>query len=177
MVVAADDGVKPQTIEAINHAKAANVPIVVAVNKIDKAGADPQKIRQELSQHEVIPEDWGGDTQFVDISAKQGTHIDALLEAVLLQAELLELKAPVESPATGVVVEARLDKGKGAVITLLVQSGTLKKGDVLLAGNAYGKVRALYDEMAKQLKLLAPLRPWKYWGFLLCPALEKTPWY
>ena len=169
LVVAADDGVKPQTIEAINHAKAANVPIVVAVNKIDKAGADPQKIRQELSQHEVIPEDWGGDTQFVDISAKQGTHIDALLEAVLLQAELLELKAPVESPATGVVVEARLDKGKGAVITLLVQSGTLKKGDVLLAGNAYGKVRALYDENGKAVKAAGPSSPVEVLGLSSVP--------
>lgn len=169
LVVAADDGVKPQTIEAINHAKAANVPIVVAVNKIDKPGVDPQKIRQELSQHQVIPEDWGGDTQFVDISAKQGTNIDALLEAVLLQAELLELKAPVDAPATGVVIEARLDKGKGAVITLLVQSGTLKKGDVLLAGNAYGKVRALYDENGKAVKAAGPSSPVEVLGLSSVP--------
>ncbi|WP_373780235.1 translation initiation factor IF-2, partial [Neisseria dentiae] len=146
LVVAADDGVMPQTIEAIAHAKAAGVPIVVAVNKIDKEAANPERIRQELTAHEVVPDEWGGDTQFVNVSAKQGINIDALLEAVLLEAEVLELTAPVDAPAKGIIVEARLDKGRGAVATLLVQSGTLKKGDMLLAGTAFGKVRAMMDE-------------------------------
>ena len=127
LVVAADDGVMPQTIEAIAHAKAAGVPIVVAVNKIDKEAANPERIRQELTAHEVVPDEWGGDVQFIDVSAKKGINIDALLEAVLLEAEVLELTAPVDAPAKGIIVEARLDKGRGAVATLLVQSGTLKK--------------------------------------------------
>ena len=139
LVVAADDGVMPQTIEAIAHAKAAGVPIVVAVNKIEKDAANPERIRQELTAHEVIDQAWGGDVQFIDVSAKKGTNIDALLEAVLLEAEVLELKAPVAAPAKGIIVEARLDKGRGAVATLLVQSGTLKKGDMLLAGTAFAK--------------------------------------
>lgn len=156
LVVAADDGVMPQTVEAINHARAANVPIVIAVNKIDKDNANPEKIRQELSKHEVVPENWGGNVQFVDISAKKGTNIDSLLDAVLLEAEVLELKAPVDVPAHGVVIEARLDRSRGAVITLLVQSGTLHKGDTLLAGSAYGKVRAMYDEHGKEIKTVFP---------------------
>ena len=159
LVVAADDGVMPQTIEAIAHAKAAGVPIVVAVNKIDKDAANPERIRQELTQHEVIPEDWGGDVQFVDVSAKKGTNIDALLDAVLLQAEVLELTAPVDAPAKGIIVEARLDKGRGAVATLLVQSGTLKKGDMLLAGTAFGKVRAMMDENGKPITEAGPSIP------------------
>ena len=159
LVVAADDGVMPQTIEAIAHAKAAGVPIVVAVNKIDKEAANPERIRQELTAHEVIPDDWGGSTQFVDVSAKQGINIDALLEAVLLEAEVLELKAPVEAPAKGIIVEARLDKGRGAVATLLVQSGTLRKGDMLLAGTAFGKVRAMADENGKPIDEAGPSIP------------------
>lgn len=159
LVVAADDGVMPQTIEAIAHAKAAGVPIVVAVNKIDKDTANPERIRQELTQHEVIPDAWGGTTQFVDVSAKQGINIDALLEAVLLEAEVLELQAPVEAPAKGIIVEARLDKGRGAVATLLVQSGTLKKGDMLLAGTAFGKVRAMMDENGKPINEAGPSIP------------------
>ncbi|MDO4878015.1 MAG: translation initiation factor IF-2 [Neisseria sp.] len=159
LVVAADDGVMPQTIEAIAHAKAAGVPIVVAVNKIDKEAANPERIRQELTQHEVIPDDWGGTTQFIDVSAKQGTNIDALLEAVLLEAEVLELKAPAQAPAKGIIVEARLDKGRGAVATLLVQSGTLKKGDMLLAGTAFGKVRAMMDENGKAVSEAGPSIP------------------
>ncbi|MCP2039540.1 translation initiation factor IF-2 [Neisseria sp. HSC-16F19] len=159
LVVAADDGVMPQTIEAIAHAKAAGVPMVVAVNKIDKDAANPERIRQELTQHEVIPEDWGGDVQFVDVSAKKGTNIDALLDAVLLQAEVLELTAPVDAPAKGIIVEARLDKGRGAVATLLVQSGTLKKGDMLLAGTAFGKVRAMMDENGKPITEAGPSIP------------------
>ncbi|MDO5059233.1 MAG: translation initiation factor IF-2 [Neisseria sp.] len=159
LVVAADDGVMPQTIEAIAHAKAAGVPIVVAVNKIDKEAANPERIRQELTQHEVIPDDWGGDVQFVDVSAKQGLNIDKLLEAVLLEAEVLELTAPVAAPAKGIIVEARLDKGRGAVATLLVQSGTLRKGDMLLAGTAFGKVRAMMDENGKAIEEAGPSIP------------------
>ncbi|KFJ35350.1 initiation factor IF2 [Neisseria lactamica] len=159
LVVAADDGVMPQTIEAIAHAKAAGVPIVVAVNKIDKDAANPERIRQELTQHEVIPDDWGGTVQFIDVSAKKGTNIDVLLEAVLLEAEVLELTAPVDTPAKGIIVEARLDKGRGAVATLLVQSGTLKKGDMLLAGTAFGKIRAMVDENGKSITEAGPSIP------------------
>ncbi|MCL6086306.1 translation initiation factor IF-2 [Neisseria meningitidis] len=159
LVVAADDGVMPQTIEAIAHAKAAGVPIVVAVNKIDKEAANPERIRQELTAHEVVPDEWGGDVQFIDVSAKKGTNIDALLEAVLLEAEVLELTAPVDAPAKGIIVEARLDKGRGAVATLLVQSGTLKKGDMLLAGTAFGKIRAMIDENGKSITEAGPSIP------------------
>ena len=159
LVVAADDGVMPQTVEAIAHAKAAGVPLVVAVNKIDKEAANPERIRQELTQYEVVSDEWGGDVQFIDVSAKQGTNIDKLLEAVLLEAEVLELKAPVDAPAKGLIVEARLDKGRGAVATLLVQSGTLRKGDMLLAGTAYGKVRAMLDENGKPIEAATPSIP------------------
>ncbi len=159
LVVAADDGVMPQTIEAIAHAKAAGVPMVVAVNKIDKEAANPERIRQELTAHEVVPDEWGGDVQFINVSAKKGLNIDALLEAVLLEAEVLELTAPVDAPAKGIIVEARLDKGRGAVATLLVQSGTLKKGDMLLAGTAFGKIRAMVDENGKSITEAGPSIP------------------
>jgi translation initiation factor IF-2 len=159
LVVAADDVVMPQTREAIHHAKAGNVPIVVAVNKIDKPGANPEKIRQEVSNEGVVPEEWGGETMFVDVSAKQGTGIDNLLDAVLLQAEVLELKAPTDSLAKGVVIESRLDKGRGPVATILVQSGTLKRGDMLLAGTAFGKVRAMLDEDGKPIAEAGPSIP------------------
>ncbi|QJQ52270.1 translation initiation factor IF-2 [Vitreoscilla sp. C1] len=159
LVVAADDGVMPQTIEAINHAKAAGVPMVVAVNKIDKDSANPEKIRQELSIHGVNPDIWGGDTQFIDISAKKGINIDGLLEAVLLEAEVLELTAAIEAPAKGIIVEARLDKGRGAVAILLVQSGTLRKGDMLLAGSVFGKIRAMTDEDGKTITEAGPSIP------------------
>lgn len=159
LMVAADDGVMPQTIEAIAHAKAAGVPMVVAVNKIDKEAANPERIRQELTAHEVVPDEWGGDVQFIDVSAKKGLNIDALLEAVLLEAEVLELTAPVDAPAKGIIVEARLDKGRGAVATLLVQSGTLKKGDMLLAGTAFGKIRAMVDENGKSITEAGPSIP------------------
>ena len=145
VVVAADDGVMPQTEEAVQHAKAANVPIIVAVNKIDKAEADPERVKQDLSKLEVIPEDWGGDTQFVNVSAQTGEGINDLLENISLQAELLELKASEEGPATGTVIEARLDKGRGPVATILVQSGALEKGDIVLSGREYGRVRAMVD--------------------------------
>ncbi len=149
LVAAADDGVMPQTIEAVHHAKAANIPIIVAVNKMDKPEANSERIKQELVAHEVVPEDWGGDTMFIEVSAKTGQGIDSLLESVLLQAEVLELKAAKRSLAKGVVIESRLDKGRGPVATILVQSGTLKKGDVILAGAVFGKVRAMFDENGK----------------------------
>lgn len=159
LVVAADDGVMPQTKEAIHHARAGNVPMVVAVNKIDKEGADPERVRAELSQEEVISEEWGGDTQFVHVSAHTGEGIDQLLEAILLQAELQELKAPVEGHAIGTVVESSLEKGRGPVATILVQSGTLKKGDTVVVGKEYGRVRALLDENGKQVKSAGPSIP------------------
>ncbi len=170
LVVAADDGVMPQTREAIHHAKAGNVPIVVAVNKIDKPDANPEKIRQEISNEGVVPEEWGGDAMFVDVSAKTGAGIDALLDAVLLQAEVLELKAPVDTLAKGVVVESRLDKGRGPVATILVQSGTLKRGDMLLAGTAFGKVRAMLDEDGKQIQEAGPSIPVEIQGLSEVPG-------
>ena len=170
LVVAADDGVMPQTIEAIHHAKAAGVPIVVAVNKIDKPEANVERLRQELVAHEVVPEDWGGDTMFVEVSAKTGQGIDSLLESILLQAEVLELTSPVNAPAKGVIVEARLDKGRGPVSTLLVQSGTLKKGDVILAGTAFGRVRAMIDENGKQIDEAGPSIPVEILGLSDVPS-------
>ena len=159
LVVAADDGVMPQTIEAIHHAKAANVPIVVAVNKMDKPEANGERIRQELVAQGVVPDDWGGDTQFVEVSAKKGTNINGLIEAILLQAEVLELTAAKDAPARGVIIEARLDKGRGPVATLLVQSGTLRRGDVVLAGAVYGRVRAMLDEDGKSILEAGPSIP------------------
>ena len=159
LVVAADDGVMPQTIEAIHHAQAANVPLVVAVNKIDKPEANPERIRQELVAQGVTPEEWGGDTQFVEVSAKANTNINGLLDAILLQAEVLELRAPADGPAKGIVIEARLDKGKGPVATLLVQSGTLRRGDMVLAGQVYGRVRAMLDEAGKTVNEAGPSIP------------------
>jgi len=159
LVVAADDGVMPQTIEAIAHAKAANVPLVVAINKIDKPDANPERVKQELVAQNVVPEEYGGESPFVPVSAKTGAGIDALLEQVLLQAEVLELKAPVEAPARGLVIEARLDKGKGPVATILVQSGTLHRGDVLLAGSVFGRVRAMLDENGASVEQAGPSIP------------------
>jgi translation initiation factor IF-2 len=159
LVVAADDGVMPQTIEAIHHAKAANVPLVVAVNKIDKPDANPERIRQELVAQGVTPEEWGGDTMFVEVSAKANTNIDGLLDAILLQAEVLELQAAADGPAKGIVIEARLDKGKGPVATILVQSGTLRRGDMVLAGQVYGRVRAMLDEAGKTVTEAGPSIP------------------
>ncbi|HMA88580.1 MAG TPA: translation initiation factor IF-2 [Burkholderiales bacterium] len=159
LVVAADDGVMPQTLEAINHAKAAGVPLVVAINKVDKPDANPDKVKQELLNHGVVPEEYGGDSPFVLVSAKTGRGIDDLLERVLLQAEVLELKAPTDTPAKGAVIEARLDKGRGPVATLLVQSGTLHRGDVVLAGEVYGRVRAMLDENGKPTPTAGPSIP------------------
>jgi len=159
LVVAADDGVMPQTKEAIAHAKAAGVPIVVAMNKIDKPEANPERVKSELVAEQVVPEDFGGDSPFVPVSAKTGQGIDNLLEQVLLQAEVLELKAPVEANAKGLVIEARLDKGRGPVATVLVQTGTLKKGDVVLAGSSYGRVRAMLDEDGHGIEAAGPSIP------------------
>ncbi len=170
LVVAADDGVMPQTIEAIQHAKAAKVPLIVAVNKIDKPGADPDKVRQMLSQHEVISDEWGGDTMFQLISAKTGQGVDELLERILLQADVLELKAPVDGPARGVVIESRLDKGRGPVATILVQGGTLCKGDILLAGGEYGRVRAMIDDHGKLRDQVLPSIPVEILGLSGVPS-------
>ena len=159
LVVAADDGVMPQTEEAVQHAKAAGVPLVVAVNKIDKEQADPDRIKHDLAARGVVPEEWGGDTMFMHVSAKVGTGIDELLEAVLLQAEVLELKAQPTAPARGVVIESRLDKGRGPIATVLVQNGTLRQGDVVLAGVNYGRVRAMLDENGKSVKEAGPSIP------------------
>ena len=169
LVVAADDGVMPQTEEAIQHAKAAGVPIVVAVNKIDKPDADPDRVKHDLAGREVVPEEWGGDTQFVHVSAKAGTGVDDLLEAILLQAEVLELTATPEAPGRGVVIESRLDKGRGPVATVLVQNGTLRQGDMALVGVNFGRIRAMLDENGKPIKEAGPSIPVEILG------LDGTP--
>lgn len=171
LVVAADDGVMPQTVEAINHAQAAHVPIVVAVNKIDKEGANPDKVRGQLTEFGLVPEEYGGDTMFVDISAKQGTNVDKLLEAVLLTADAeLDLRANPDMDARGATIEARLDKGRGAVATVLVQSGTLHVGDSIVAGTSYGRVRAMLDENGKQMKTAGPSCPVQVLGLTSVPT-------
>ena len=170
LVVAADDGVMPQTKEAIKHAKAAGVPLVVAINKIDKPGANSERVRGELVTEEVVPEEYGGDSPFIEVSAKTGKGIDDLLEQVLLQAEILELRAPVDAMAKGVVVEARLDKGRGPVATVLVQSGTLRAGDVVLAGHSHGRVRAMLDENGDPIKSAGPSIPVEIQGLADVPA-------
>ena len=170
LVVAADDGVMPQTKEAIAHAKAAGVPLVVAINKIDKPGGNVDRVTQELVAEQVVPEEYGGDSPFVPVSAKTGQGIDDLLEQVLLQAEVLELKAPVDAPARGLVVEARLDKGRGPVATILVQSGTLRRGDVVLAGSSFGRVRAMLDENGKSIAEAGPSIPVEIQGLTEVPA-------
>lgn len=170
LVVAADDGVMPQTIEAINHAKAADVPIVVAVNKIDKPGATPDRVRQELTEYGIIPEEWGGQNMFVDISAKKRLHIDDLLETILLQADVLELKANPNAPASGFVIEANLDKGRGPVATMLINRGTLHPGDVVVAGTSYGKVRALIDPRGSHVDAAKPADPVEILGLNSVPT-------
>jgi translation initiation factor IF-2 len=159
LVVAADDGVMPQTVEAINHAKAAEVPIVVAINKMDKPDAQPERVRRELSEHGLVPEEWGGDTLYAEVSAVTGAGIDSLMEKVLLQSEVLELTANPEKPATGVVVEAQLDRGRGPVATVLVRDGTLNRGDAILAGTAWGKVRAMLDDRGRMVSVAGPATP------------------
>ncbi|MDQ5947109.1 MAG: translation initiation factor [Pseudomonadota bacterium] len=170
LVVAADDGVMPQTKEAIHHAKAAGVPIVVAVTKIDKPEANAERVKQELVAEQVVPEEYGGDSPFVGVSAKTGQGIDDLLEQVLLQAEVLELKAAKDSPAKGLIIEARLDKGRGPVATMLVQSGTLRQGDMLLAGQMFGKIRAMLDENGKPVKEAGPSIPVEIQGLSDVPS-------
>jgi len=170
LVVAADDGVMPQTKEAIAHAKAAGVPLVVAINKIDKPGSNLDRVKQELIAEQVVPEEYGGESPFISVSAKTGEGIDNLLENVLLQAEVLELKAPLDSPAKGLVIEAKLDKGRGPVATILVQSGTLKRGDVVLAGSSYGRVRAMLDENGKSITEAGPSIPVEIQGLTDVPA-------
>ncbi|WP_448223364.1 translation initiation factor IF-2 [Gordonia iterans] len=175
LVVAADDGVMPQTVEAVNHAQAADVPVVVAVNKIDKEGADPQKIRGQLTEYGLVPEEYGGDTMFVDISAKQGTNIDGLLEAVLLTADAsLDLRANPEMDAQGVAIEAHLDRGRGPVATVLVQRGTLRVGDSIVAGDAYGRVRRMVDEHGDDVEEALPSRPVEVIGFTSVPGAGDT---
>lgn len=169
LVVAADDGVMPQTIEAIQHAKAAGVPLVVAINKIDRDNADPERVKNELTQHAVIPEDWGGEQMFVNVSAKTGEGVDALLDAILLQAEVMDLRAVAVGPAQGIVIESSLEKGRGAVATLLVQSGTLQQGDMLIAGEEYGRIRNMFDESGASIKEAGPSKP------VLVLGLSKTP--
>ncbi|MEJ2129726.1 MAG: translation initiation factor IF-2 [Woeseiaceae bacterium] len=169
LVVAADDGVMPQTIEAIEHSKAADVPLVVAVNKIDRENADPERVRNELSKYEVIPEEWGGEQLFVNVSAQTGEGVDKLLESILLQAELMDLKAVADGPAQGLVIESSLEKGRGAVATLLVQQGTLKQGDMIIAGEEYGRIRNMFDESQKSIKKAGPSSPAVVLG------LSKTP--
>ena len=169
LIVAADDGVMPQTVESINHAKAADVPIIVAVNKIDKPGADPTRVRQELTEYGIIPEDWGGDNMFVDISAKKKIGIDELLESVLLQADVQELKANPDTFASGNVLEAKLDRGRGSVATVLVTRGTLHVGDALVAGMSYGKVRAMVDPKGKQVRTATPSYPVEILGLQSVP--------
>jgi translation initiation factor IF-2 len=174
LVVAADDGVMPQTKEAIHHAKAANVPLVVAVNKIDKPEANPERVKQELVAESVVPEEYGGDSPFVQVSAKTGDGIDDLLEHVLLQAEVLELKAPKDTLAKGLIIESRLDKGKGPVATILVQSGTLKRGDIVLAGAVYGRVRAMLDENGNPIDAAGPSIPVEIQGLSDVPMAARS---
>ena len=175
LVVAADDGVMPQTIEALNHAQAADVPIVVAVNKIDKEGANPQKIRQQLTEYNLVAEEYGGDTMFVDVSARQGENIDALLEAVLLTADAaLDLRANPDKDARGVAIEANLDRGRGPVATVLVQSGTLRVGDGIVAGSAHGRVRAMLDEHGNNVQEATPSRPVQVLGLASVPRAGDT---
>ncbi len=170
LVVAADDGVMPQTVEAIDHAKAAGVPIIVAVNKIDKDNANPERVRQELTEYGVIPEEWGGSNIFVNVSAKKRLHVDDILEMILLQADVLELKANPDAPASGFVIEAKLDKGRGPVATVLVQRGTLKAGDAVVAGTSHGRVRALVDPKGKQVKTVGPAEPVEILGLASVPS-------
>ncbi|HEA26342.1 MAG TPA: translation initiation factor IF-2 [Ectothiorhodospiraceae bacterium] len=174
LVVAADDGVMPQTKEAVQHARAAEVPLIIAVNKIDKEDADPDRVKNELSQEDVIPEDWGGDTQFVHVSAKTGEGINELLESILLQSEVLELNAVAEGPAKGIVIESRLDRGRGAVASIMVQSGCLKKGDIVLAGHEYGRVKAMSDENGKPIESAGPSIPVEILGLSGTPGAGES---
>src|SRR5690606_19533347 len=174
LVVAADDGVKPQTIEAIQHARAAGVPLIVAINKIDKSDADPLRVKNELLEHEVVAEEFGGDTQMVEISAKTGQNFDGLLDAISLQAGVLELKAVADGRASGTVIESALDKGRGPVATVLVQQGKLRKGDYLVCGVQYGRVRALFDENGNQPDSAGPSIPVQVLGLSGVPEIGRA---
>ena len=174
LVVAADDGIMPQTIEAINHAKAADIPIIVAVNKMDKPDASVDRIMTQLTEHEIVPEEWGGDTIVVPVSAKTGMNLDKLLESVLLVAEVLELKANPNRAAKGSVIEARLDKGRGPIATLLVQNGTLKTGDIIVAGTAVGRVRVMTNENGRELHEAGPSIPVEITGLQEAPQAGDT---
>jgi translation initiation factor IF-2 len=174
LVVAADDGVMPQTLEAIHHAKAAKVPVIVAINKIDKPEASSERIRQELITQEVVPEDWGGDTMFIEVSAKTGQGVNTLLESILLQAEVLELEAAKEGPSKGIVIESRIDKGRGPVATILVRSGTLKKGDILLVGAVFGRIRAMWNENGKPVEEAGPSIPVEIQGLSEVPVAGEV---
>ncbi|CAM5733048.1 Translation initiation factor IF-2 [Streptomyces hirsutus] len=175
LVVAANDGVTPHTVEALNHAKAAEVPIVVAVNKIDVEGADPTKVRGQLTEYGLVAEEYGGDTMFVDISAKQGLHIDSLLEAVVLTADAsLDLRANPTQDAQGISIESRLDRGRGAVATVLVQRGTLRVGDTMVVGDAYGRVRAMLDDNGNNVAEAGPSTPVQVLGLTNVPGLRAT---
>jgi translation initiation factor IF-2 len=174
LVVAADDGVMPQTIEAIHHAKAAKVPMIVAINKIDKPEANSERIRQELIAQEVLPEEYGGDTMFIEVSAKTGQGIDALLDSMLLQAEVLELKAAIDGPAKGIVIESRIDTGRGPVATILIQAGTLKRGDNLLAGAVFGRIRAMLNENGKPVEEAGPSIPVEIQGLSEVPKAGEV---
>ena len=171
LVVAADDGVKPQTIEAIEHSRAANVPIIVAVNKIDKEGANVENVKTELTKHEIVPEDWGGENIFVEVSAKQGTGVDNLLDSISLMAEVLELKAIAKGSATGVVLESALDKGKGATATVLVQKGCMNMGDNIICGKEYGRIRAMIDQDGKRVDTATPSMPVVILGLSRAPEV------
>ncbi|MDD3401575.1 MAG: translation initiation factor IF-2 [Eubacteriales bacterium] len=174
LVVAADDGIMPQTVEAINHAKAADVPIIVAINKIDRPEADPERVKQELTKYELVPEQWGGQTICVEVSAKKQINLDSLLEMVLLQSEVLELKANPDRYARGTIIEAKLDKGRGPIATVLVQNGTLKKGDAIVAGGAYGRVRAMTDDKGRSVTAAGPSMPVEVLGFNEVPDAGDT---
>ena len=170
LVVAGDDGIMPQTIESINHAKAADIPIIVAINKMDKPHADPERIKTQLTEHGLLPEDWGGDTIICPISAKTGMGVDDLLEMVTLKAEMQELKANPNRAASGAVIEARLDKGRGPIATLLVQNGTLHQGDIIIAGTSVGRIRAMVDDKGRRLKAAGPSIPVEITGLAEVPA-------
>ena len=176
LVVAADDGIMPQTVEAINHAKAANVPIIVAMNKMDKPDVNPDRVRQELIEHELVPEEWGGDTILVPVSAKTGMGIDDLLDSISLVAEMQELKANPDRQAKGTIIEAKLDKGKGPVASIIVQTGTLKTGDNILSGTTMGRVRAMFDDKGRAVKSAGPSMRYPCSGLKKCPTQATASW-
>ena len=177
IVVAADDGVMPQTLEAVDHARAAGVPMIVAVNKIDKPDAQPDRVKQQLGDRGLVPEAWGGSTVFVDVSAKKRQNLDLLLEMICLVADLGNLKATPERTAVGTVIEAKLDRGRGAVATVLVQNGTLRAGDSFIMGNTFGKVRAMFDDRGRAVAEAGPPRRSRSWGWKACRTRAIRSWW